>query len=100
VRIPFHHFGRNPVRSERPELDTRAVVQLYGKRVPVVGYEGSCVFHGKHGCTLDRSLRSNVCNSYFCSGLHNYMSGGDAATSVVVIAGEGGKIHTSPVLPP
>ena len=88
------------VRSERPELDTHAVVRLYGERVPVIGYEDSCVFHGKHGCTLDRSLRSDVCNSYFCSGLHSYMTGSDAATSVVVIAGEGGKIHTSRVLPP
>jgi hypothetical protein len=88
------------VCRERPGLDAHAVARLYGERVPNVGYEGSCVFHGRQGCTLDRSLRSDVCNSYFCSGLHSYMTGGDAATPVVVIAGEGDKIHTSPVLLP
>jgi hypothetical protein len=88
------------VCRERPGLDAHAVARLYAGRVPDVGYEGSCVFHGRQGCTLDRSLRSDVCNSYFCSGLHSFMTGGDAATPVVVIAGEGDKIQTSPVLLP
>jgi hypothetical protein len=86
------------VRGARSELDARAVLQLYVERVPAVGYDGSCVFHGKQGCMLDRSLRSDVCNSYFCSGLASYVTGGDATTPVVVIAGEGDKMRTSSVL--
>jgi Fe-S-cluster containining protein len=31
--------------------------------------EGGCVFQGSKGCTLPRVMRSNVCNTYFCSGL-------------------------------
>jgi hypothetical protein len=88
------------VRSERPELNALAVARLYSERVPSVGYEGSCIFHGRQGCTLDRPLRSDVCNSYFCGGLHIYMTGGDAATPVVVIAGKGDKMHTSSILMP
>ena len=57
------------VRQAQPELDARAVMRLYVERVPAAGYAGSCVFHGEEGCTLDRSLRSDVCNSYFCAGL-------------------------------
>jgi hypothetical protein len=76
----------------------RAVMRLYVERVPVIGYEGSCVFHGTEGCTLDRSLRSDVCNSYFCNGLGNHLKNGSATTPVVVIAGEGGDMRTSPVL--
>ena len=88
------------VRGARPELEARGVLRLYVESVPTVGYEGSCVFHGKLGCTLARSLRSDVCNSYFCAGLATYVTGGDAVTPAVVIAGEGHRMRTSPVLMP
>jgi hypothetical protein len=88
------------VRHARTELDARAVMRLYVERVPTVGYDGSCVFHGAKGCTLDRSLRSDVCNSYFCLGLDQYVKGGDTTESVMVIAGDGGDMRTSPVLDP
>src|SRR5271165_2611537 len=84
----------------KPEMDASAIIQLYAERVPAVGYEGSCVFQGKQGCTLDRSLRSDICNTYFCAGLSAYLTTEDAATPVVVLAGEGGKMRTSPVLMP
>jgi len=84
----------------RSALDVRAVLQLYIERVPEVGYEDSCIFHGKQGCTLDRSLRSDVCNSYFCGGLQVYMTGGDTMTPTMIIAGVGDKMRTSPILMP
>jgi hypothetical protein len=86
------------VRHAQPELDARAVMRLYVERVPTFGYEGSCVFHGTYGCTLDRSLRSDVCNSYFCTGLGNYVKDPGTADRVVVIAGEGDAMRMSPVL--
>ena len=87
------------VRQARPELEARAVIRLYVERVPAEGYDGSCVFHGKQGCTLDRSLRSDVCNSYFCNGLRDFVATADGVSSVVV-AGEGAdKVkRVSPVL--
>ena len=88
------------VRHARENLTARAVLRLYVERVPEAGYQGSCIFHGKHGCTLDRSLRSDVCNSYFCGGLHGYIASRGAATPVTIIAGEGGNMRTSPVLTP
>jgi len=81
-------------------LGAQAALRLYIERVPKVGYEGSCVFHGNQGCTLDRLLRSDVCNSYFCGGLGTYVAGAETAKPVVVIAGEGGKMRTSQVLMP
>ena len=87
-------------RRARPELERRAIVRSYVERVPVSGYDGSCLFHGERGCTLTRSMRSEVCNSYFCAGLEAYVTGGDTDTQVVVIAGEGDKMRTSPVLIP
>ena len=86
------------VRQAQPDLDARAVMRLYVERVPAIGYEGSCVFHGTKGCTLYRSLRSDVCNSYFCIGLGNHVKNGSATTPVVVIAGKGDEMRKSPVL--
>jgi hypothetical protein len=88
------------VRCARLALDVRSVLRLYVERVPEVGYEDSCIFHGKQGCTLDRSLRSDVCNSYFCGGLQVYMTGDDAVTPTMIIAGVGDKMRTSPILMP
>ena len=88
------------VRRARLELDVRAVLRLYVDRVPEFGHTDSCIFHGKQGCTLDRSLRSDVCNSYFCGGLLDYMTGGDGVTPTMIIAGVGNKMRTSPILMP
>jgi hypothetical protein len=88
------------VRHAKPTLNARAIMRLFIDRVPADAYQGSCIFHGKQGCALDRSLRSDVCNTYFCGGLQNYLTGGDVATPAVVIAGEGGKMRTSRILTP
>jgi hypothetical protein len=88
------------VRRARPELDADAILKLYSERVPAVGYAASCIFHGKAGCTLDRTLRSDVCNSYFCGGLYSYLKSKDVRSPVVIIAGEGKEMRTSPVLLP
>ena len=63
--------------------------------VPEVGYRNSCIFHGKQRCTLDRSLRSDVCNSYFCGG-----TGDEVVIPTMVIAGAGDNLRTSPILMP
>ena len=88
------------VRQARPELDARAVLRLYIERVPAEGYAGSCVFHGRAGCTLDRSLRSDVCNSYFWTGLTNFVKGEGAPTKVLVVAAQNDETRMSPVLTP
>jgi hypothetical protein len=58
------------------------------------------IFHGKQGCTLDRSLRSDVCNSYFCGGLLAYLTGDEVVIPTMVIAGAGDNMRTSPILMP
>lgn len=86
------------VRQARPELEARAIIRLYIERVPAEGYDGSCIFHGPRGCTLDRSLRSDVCNSYFCNALRDFVNTAHGAHSVVVTAGDGEVTRRSDVL--
>ena len=87
------------VRLAKPDMTERAVLRLYLDRVPLVAYRDSCIYHGKMGCTLEWSMRADVCNRYFCGGLGAYMKNG-AAVPTKVIAGEGDKMRTSPVLMP
>src|SRR5262249_12520054 len=85
------------VRQAQPELDARAVMRLYVERVPQAGYAGSCLFHGVTGCTLDRELRSDVCNSYFCSGLEQFARNFETpGCGVTVVASLDGKTRRSP----
>jgi hypothetical protein len=83
------------IRLARPEMNDRALLRLYLDHVPSVAYRDSCIFHGKRGCTLDRSLRADICNVYYCGGLGAYMKT-SPAVPVRVIAGEGDKMRTSP----
>ena len=87
------------VRVAKPGTTERDLLRLYLGRVPAVAYRDSCIFHGKQGCTLDRSLRADICNTYFCGGLGAYMKT-RAAVPTRVIAGEGNMMRTSPVLVP
>jgi hypothetical protein len=87
------------VRIANPDMAEHVILRLYLDRVPSVAYRNSCIFHGNKGCTLDRALRADVCNSYFCGGLDAYRKTG-VAVPTRVIAGVGDKMRTSPVLMP
>jgi hypothetical protein len=86
------------VRHAQPALEARAVIRLYIGCVPAANYAGSCIFHGEAGCTLDRSLRSDVCNSYFCTGLGNVVKAAPPPSSAIVIATQDGETRMSSVL--
>lgn len=80
--------------------DDAAARRYYLDRVPPLVLESSCIFHGEQGCTLDRWARSDVCNVYYCGGLHAYLTSGDPGQPAMVIAGEGAKVRRSRVLSP
>jgi hypothetical protein len=87
-------------RVPRGLMSTAAIIEMYVERVPDIGYQDSCIFHGAKGCTLDRSMRSDVCNSYFCGGLHSFISSGEKPGPTVVISGELDRMRLSPILVP
>ncbi|HEY0342005.1 MAG TPA: hypothetical protein VGC34_14460, partial [Steroidobacteraceae bacterium] len=88
------------IHRDRPELHAGALLRLYLDRVPALAYEDSCIFHGRKGCVLDRSLRADICNSYFCRGLGTYLTDRRPNTPRIVIAGKGDETRTSAVLMP
>ena len=88
------------VHRATPNANDGALLRLYLNRVPDAAYRESCIFHGKRGCTLDRSMRADVCNSYYCGGLGAFLQSKEEPSPTVVIAGEGDKMRTSAVLLP
>jgi hypothetical protein len=88
------------LQVEDPDIADEAIVHLYLDRVPESAYQDSCIFHGQRGCTLDREMRADICNTYFCGGLSAYMRGKADPEPTVVLAGEGEKMRSSAVLIP
>lgn len=88
------------VRRARPELDAWGILRLYTGAVANPAYAGSCMFHGTQGCTLDRELRADLCNKYFCNGLGALMKQDAPPASAVVVAVRDQLRRTSPVLEP
>jgi hypothetical protein len=85
------------VRQLRPGLPSRELTRLFVDNVPAESYAGSCIFHGPRGCTLDRTLRSDVCNRYFCHELREFVTTRTGAAKVVVVGvDENGTTRQSP----
>jgi hypothetical protein len=55
--------------SGEAALDLDRLRAEYLAFLPAAANRDSCIYHGEHGCTLPRELRSNVCNQYACGGL-------------------------------
>jgi hypothetical protein len=85
-------------RFSDPLMTDQDILGLYLSRVPKETFQGSCIFHGKHGCTLDRSMRADVCNTYFCGGLQAFIAEPDHAQPAKVFAGEGKTMRESSLL--
>jgi hypothetical protein len=61
------------IRLAQPKISDEAIVRLYVGHVPPQAYAGSCIFHGKKGCALGRSMRADICNTFFCRDLGAYI---------------------------
>lgn len=75
------------VRRDRPDLDARQIIRCYVEAVAARGYRDSCLFHGRRGCTLPRPLRADLCNSYYCNGLRDFLKLDPTPADVIIKAG-------------
>lgn len=54
------------VAAEQGITTWEDMVERYLSFVPDATYQDSCIFHGRAGCGLPRSLRSETCTSFLC----------------------------------
>jgi hypothetical protein len=57
-----------------PGATAADVVAAYVAHLGARTYEGSCVYHGRHGCTLPRDMRAALCNRFFCGELRTFQA--------------------------
>jgi len=86
--------------SNMQGIRPREVLQTYLNKLPQKSYRGSCVYHTAQGCALPRSMRSSVCNDYYCSGLQEFwrVLENSQASPVLVVAMEGYAVARSVVV--
>lgn len=60
---------------QHPGSSLADAAAVYSRRLPSEPVPGSCVYHGAQGCTLDRSMRSDICNHFACDGLRELQQG-------------------------
>ena len=56
-------------QQDHPGSTLQDAAAAYAERMPEQHVETSCMYHGARGCTLDRTMRSDICNRYACDGL-------------------------------
>ncbi len=56
----------NYIRWRDPTLTKQMIIDMYLQNIPDVSTLGSCVYHGEQGCTLNREIRADICNSFQC----------------------------------
>jgi hypothetical protein len=52
-----------------PDQTPVQALETYLSHIPAESTAGSCIYHGRQGCTLPRALRSDVCNHFICDDL-------------------------------
>jgi hypothetical protein len=80
------------VRERLPDLGAQELVEQSVNAVPEHGVAGSCIFHGAQGCALPRELRAQICNTYFCAPMDQWLArpaeAAGQTTVVVVVDGD------------
>lgn len=95
--------ARAMARAHRddPDLDHAALVQAYLDAIPAIHQAGSCAYHGAQGCVLPRHRRSDVCNTWECTGLIEARQYAEATggTSVFVVRRRAHQDYDADFLP-
>jgi hypothetical protein len=85
------------LRRTAPGIGAGAILARYRAALGGETYEGSCVFHGKEGCKLERALRTDLCNSFHCTPLAGFLRAHDAGPPArsLILAGDDEAIRRS-----
>lgn len=82
-------------RREHPGVSASEMVSAYIGAIGSRTYRHSCIYHGRHGCSLSRELRSDTCNNYYCTPVrqfHEQASGASPARAFLVFQNTHGDL--------
>ncbi|MEM9063069.1 MAG: hypothetical protein AAGD13_21615 [Pseudomonadota bacterium] len=78
----------NRFRRENPGATPDDVRSAYYELMPEKTVLLSCVFHGPVGCTMPRTMRSDLCNSALCSSQRHLIEGEEGGDTAAVLVAE------------
>ncbi len=78
----------NRYRRENTNASRQDVRDTYFAMMPEETVLLSCVFHGPEGCTMPRTMRSDLCNSAVCSSQRHLIDGEAAGDEAAVLVAE------------
>lgn len=83
------------VAASGGDASPQRILRRYMALVPDQAVRASCIFHGAQGCTLERALRSDICNNHYCPALKDYLRHAPAPETrdVLVMAVHDGVLH-------
>ncbi|MCO6382233.1 hypothetical protein [Oceanicola sp. 502str15] len=86
-------------RRAEPGLTKEAVLARYEAHFPEESSAGGCLFQGPMGCTLPRSHRAGICNTFHCELLDALIEEAEgAAGPVVVVAADEAGVQVVSVM--
>lgn len=68
--------------GHHPGAQAQEVFAAYRERLPARSLAGSCIHHSAQGCTLNRDMRSDICNHFACPQLQALEGAQRSATPV------------------
>ena len=85
------------LRRASPGIGAGAILARYRAALDGESYAGSCVFHGKEGCKLERGLRADLCNTFHCTPLAGFLRAHQAGPPprTLILAGDDDAIRRS-----
>ena len=78
----------NRFRRENTGASEQDVRDAYFALMPEETVLLSCVFHGPEGCTMPRTMRSDLCNSALCSSQRHLIDGAAAGDAAAILVAE------------
>lgn len=69
-----------------PALTQSEIFDSYTTFLNEKTIDGSCINHAEKGCTLPRTLRSDVCNGFYCDSLKSYQAHPSSGEVMSVLA--------------
>lgn len=80
------------VHRQLPGRSLEEVIAGYLEALPARHVVDSCSFHGERGCALPRDWRSDICNSFECSGLEQVRAHAARGVAVVYLVRRGEQL--------
>lgn len=85
--------------QHHPDHRPADVLEAYLARLPRRSVRGSCVYHGRDGCTLEPFMISHICKRFICRGAAELINTTEEPGAVAVAAADGNVVRRVAPLP-